>query len=332
VNVRINSSSSAINQHQAVHSPLTGGGDVELLEEISAADIGALYSDSFGVDVSDEFLGVEAFGFYQCLKSGLRFFYPGITGSESFYEALQRQSWYYLEAKPEYEFARRFISERDVVLEVGCGRGEFARKIVAKSYLGLEYSSKAQKTAAADGIRVVIQSVEIHCVEYKQYYDVVCAFQVLEHVANPTAFIDACIRCLKPGGLLIYSVPNADSYLAYSTNSALNMPPHHVTWWVESTFRYVASLFGMDIHEMDREHLADFHVGQYAAVLVRETLLRFPRTKKQRTLINRSLYFKIVNKLAVLLSQPLAKVLLEYVYLRPIGHSITVVLRKPLCS
>jgi len=314
-----------------VVSPLTGNGDVELLEEINVADLRALYSDSFGVDVSDEFSGVDSVGLYRCLKSGLRFFHPAVTGSESFYEALQRQSWYYLGAKPEYDFARGFVSESDDVLEVGCGRGEFAKKIAARSYLGLEFSSKAQDMAAADGIPVITRQVETHCLQYEQHYDVVCAFQVLEHVASPTAFINACIRCLRPGGLLIYSVPNADSYLAYSTNSVLNMPPHHVTWWMESAFRYVAARFGMDIREIDRERLADVHVGQYAAVLSRETLLHCLGAERQRTLINRSLYFKIVNKLSVLLSQPLARVL-EDVHLLPIGHSITVVLRKPVAS
>jgi SAM-dependent methyltransferase len=248
-----------------------------------------------------------------------------------FYEALQRQSWYYLEDKYEYDFARRFISESDEVLEVGCGRGEFAKKIVAKGYLGLELSSKARDMAAANGVHVITQPVESHCLRYEQYYDVVCAFQVLEHIANPATFIDACIRCLKPGGLLIYSVPNADSYLAYSTNWVLNMPPHHVTWWVESAFRCVAARLGLDVLAVDRERLADIHVGQYAAMLSRETLLHCLAMETQRKLINRSLRYKIVNKVAVLVSRRLAKVLKD-VHLLPIGHSITVVLRKPLAS
>lgn len=323
--------SRAVNHARAVLSPLTGSDDVELLDEINVADLRALYSDTFGVDVTDEFSGVDTVAFYRCLNSGLRFFDPAITGSESFYEALQRHSWYYLKEKPEYDFARGFISESDDVLEIGCGRGEFAKKIAAKTYLGLELSSKAQEMAAADGIRVVTQRVETHCREYEQHYHVVCAFQVLEHVGNPTAFIKACVRCLKPGGLLIYSVPDADSYLAYSTNSLLNMPPHHITWWKESAFRYIASRLEMEICEIDHERLADIHVGQYAAVLTREALLRCLGKKKRRRLIDQSLFFRVVNKLSVLLSQPLAKVL-EDKYLRPVGHSITVVLRKPMAS
>jgi 2-polyprenyl-3-methyl-5-hydroxy-6-metoxy-1,4-benzoquinol methylase len=313
-----------------VLSPLTGDGEVELLEQIDVADLKAPWLDSFAVDVSSEFSGFDTVGFYRCLKSGLRFFHPAIVGSESFYEGLQRQiSWYYAEDKPEYDFARGFISSKDQVLEVGCGRGTFAEKIAARSYLGLELSSKAQEMAAAKGVRVIIQPIEAHCLQWEQQYDVVCAFQVLEHVAAPAAFVEACIRCLKSGGLLIYSVPNFDSYLAYCTNVALGMPPHHVTCWIESALRYVASRFGMDILAVERERLADIHVGDYAAVLARETFLRRLGFQKQRTLINRSLYFKMLNKLAVRLSRPLAGLLLEDVHLRPIGHSITVVLRKP---
>jgi SAM-dependent methyltransferase len=326
VNPAINTISIVPDYH-SVLSPLTGSADVELLDEVNVVDLKAMWFDTFGVDVADEFSGVDALGLYRCPESGLQFFHPPIVGSESFYEALQRLPWYYLEEKPEYEFARGFISRGYDVLEVGCGRGEFAKKIVARSYVGLELSRKAQEMAAAAGIRVIIEPVETHCSLREQRYDVVCAFQVLEHVANPLVFIESCIRCLKSGGLLIYSVPNADSYIAY-VNSVLGMPPHHVTSWVEPALKYVASRFGMDIVAMDRERLADVHVADCAAVLTRELLVRCLGAKKPRRLIDGSRYFKILNKLAIHCSRPLAKVLLEADRLRPIGHSITVVLRK----
>ena len=34
-----------------------------------------------------------------------------MTGSEKFYEALQEKGWYYMEDKPEYSTARRFIRQ-----------------------------------------------------------------------------------------------------------------------------------------------------------------------------------------------------------------------------
>jgi 2-polyprenyl-3-methyl-5-hydroxy-6-metoxy-1,4-benzoquinol methylase len=316
-----------------VLSPLTGERQIELLEKIKVDDLAVAWLESFKIDVSHELTGFNTIGFYRCLKSKLRFFYPARVGSDTFYEALQaRLPWYYLEEKPEYEFARNFISVKDEVLEVGCGRGEFAKKISARSYLGLELSRRAQEMAAVDGIQVVVQPAEDHCIEREQCYDVVCAFQVLEHVAEPATFIKACLRCLKAGGLLVYSVPNADSYLAYCTNVVLGMPPHHLTWWVEASFRYIASVFGLEIVAVECERLAEMHVRSYAIVLAREALIHYFDAGRQRRLIDHSFYFKILNKLAFYLSRPIAEVLLKDPRLRPAGHSITVVLRKPLRS
>jgi len=86
----------------------------------------------------------------------------------------------------------------------------------------------------------------------------------------------------------------------------------------------------MDVVAMERERLANVHVGGYAAVLVREALLRRLRVKNERKLIDNSLCFKVLNKLAVNLSRSLAEFLLEDVHLRPVGQSITMVLHKPV--
>jgi SAM-dependent methyltransferase len=143
---------------------------VELLDEINVADLRALYSDSFSV-AAQEFSGVHSAGLYRCLESGLRFFHPVITGSESFYEALQHQSWYYLEAKPEYDFARGFISENDSILEVGCGRGEFAKKIAAKATCGWNSAPKLRTWRQRKAFASSLNPSRPIGLEYERHYD-----------------------------------------------------------------------------------------------------------------------------------------------------------------
>lgn len=113
---------------------------------------------------------------------------------------------------------------------------------------------------------------------------------------------------LEVKGLLIYSVPNADSYLVYCTNVALGMPPQHVTWWIGSTLTQVALRCGTDIG-IERERLADLHVNDYALVLAREGLLRRLGVKKHERSSIRSLNLKVLNKLAAHFSRPLAEAL-----------------------
>ena len=62
-------------------------------------------------------------------------------------------------------------------------------------------------------------------------FDVVCAFQVLEHVADPLAFIAEAKARLNPGGLLFIGVPNRESYVGRLRDFPLDMPPHHVMRW-----------------------------------------------------------------------------------------------------
>lgn len=311
-----------------VASPITRRGDLELQEEIRVADIVSAYRRYLSIDVSEEFRESPIVSLYRCRESGLRFFYPVVAGSEAFYEKLQRNPWYYLETKPEYDFARQFIADHECVLEVGCGSGNFGRTLRGKNYLGLEFSEKAQRMASANGLRVLKASVEEFSLTHEESYDVVCAFQVLEHVPDAGAFIDACIACLRPGGLLIYSVPNLDSYLARVGNGVLNMPPHHTAWWTESVFRRVAALYRLEIVEIHFERLADMHVPEYAALLARETLLSMlGGANGKRRLIDLSLRARILNRAANYVSKPLRTVLAD-VNLRPVGHSITAVLRK----
>lgn len=45
-------------------------------------------------------------------------------------------------------------------------------------------------------------------------FDVVTVWDVLEHAADPTAFLAECRRIMKPGGLLIVNYPDIDSWIA----------------------------------------------------------------------------------------------------------------------
>ena len=49
------------------------------------------------------------------------------------------------------------------------------------------------------------------------YFDVVIAEHILEHIPNRLEFIEECMRISKPGGLLIIEVPNRRSYAAFNT-------------------------------------------------------------------------------------------------------------------
>jgi len=305
--------------------PLSGSSKVDLVEKIQVGSLTKLYKKLLNSDILSEFNGLEEIGLYHCIDSDLTFFYPFVTGSDLFYEKLQMFDWYYMDDKNEYTYAQKFVKESDEVLEIGSGKGAFAKKILTKKYTGLELSHKAVKIASSNGITVLNETVQSHAINNPNKYDVVCAFQVLEHVAEVYQFIESSILCLKPGGFLIYSVPSADSFSRYVPNFELDMPPHHVTRWSDKSLKNVSNYFPLNNVEIWHEPLQLVHKHFYAETILRNAFFNILNKKIK------NVDFSIPTKAISLFSKYLGKVFasgLTSTELMPRGISVVTVYRK----
>jgi SAM-dependent methyltransferase len=72
------------------------------------------------------------------------------------------------------------------------------------------------------------------------------------------------LRVLKPGGLLIYGVPNDDGFLRFA-DAPLNGPPHHMGLWTRRSLSALTSLFPIDVRSFDVEPLDELE--WYQAVM-----------------------------------------------------------------
>lgn len=242
-------------------SPLTGN-LTQFERKISSSKIIEDYKNTFGYDVSYLLNNIKQIEIYKCLDTGYRFFYPySVSGDSIFYEHLQQFDWYYMPWKWEHEQASKFINNKMKVLEVGCAQGEFIIKIKERfnaECVGLEFNEKAIASAKQKGLNVLSESIEKHSLKNKNEYDVICSFQVLEHISNVKSFIESEILCLKKNGLLIISVPNNDSFLDKSYN-ILNMPPHHMGLWNKQSLSSIAKIYGLQIIDVFFEPLQEYH-------------------------------------------------------------------------
>ena len=227
--------------------PLTGSPNTTLLETFPTSLLIECYQRDFGLDVTSEFQGVKSLQLWRCLDSDLIFFQPTITGSTEFYRQIQNFDWYFPEVKFEYDHAATWIKPDYHVLDIGSGAGQFVKTIPVTSYTGLDPNYLPNHDKIHMNTRILRKSLAEHAMTNIQTYDVVCGFQVLEHVANPQAFIKAALKCLKPGGLLILGVPSAESYVTQIANFILNAPPHHVTWWTDQSLRNLAQHFQLSV-------------------------------------------------------------------------------------
>lgn len=108
--------------------------------------------------------------------------------------------------------ARTLPPTARTVLEIGCGQGGFGARIAAgRDYLGVEPDGAsfavARSRLAALGRGEVRHGRAADVVQREQRFDLVCAFEVLEHIDDDRAAVLEWREHLAPGGHLLLSVP-----------------------------------------------------------------------------------------------------------------------------
>jgi len=118
-------------------------------------------------------------------------------------------------ARHGYVMARARL-EGASALDVGCGGGLLSEALAREGahVTALDLAPELVKVAKLHGLESGVavdyrlQSVESLAAEQPHTFDVVTCMEMLEHVPDPGAVIEACARLLKPGGRLFLSTLN----------------------------------------------------------------------------------------------------------------------------
>jgi len=256
-----------IAQHSSAPvSPLSHAESVVIEQRIPVEEIVLKYSRYLGIDVQEDLKGCSHVLLCRGCQSNIRFFWPPtIAGNARFYEKLMHRPSYYLADKWEYRAALEMLAARQRVVEVGCGTGDFLGILQQCGHepIGLEINDGAIRDGVAKGLDIRRGRIEDFADEHHAQCDALCAFQVLEHVADPWSFIESGLRCLRVGGLAIFAVPNGDGIFA-SLDVALDMPPHHMLRWNAAAFQYLTQRLPIVLESLSYEPLSKLHVGMLA--------------------------------------------------------------------
>jgi SAM-dependent methyltransferase len=193
------------------------------------------------------------YALFSCPECGLQFWNPRVLPTSEWYELMYSgRDAKLLPLEPGHKY---FLSDPNAprsgdLLDVGCGTGNF---LVASRDKGFRVSGTELDRSAAGFAREKLSLENIFPFSIIDFaaqnpaakYDVVTFFEVLEHQADPAAFLRSVASCLRPGGYIALSVPNRDRWL--TGPDVFDYPPNHFLRWNEAALRNVLQRFGFQI-------------------------------------------------------------------------------------
>ncbi|HET7866423.1 MAG TPA: bifunctional 2-polyprenyl-6-hydroxyphenol methylase/3-demethylubiquinol 3-O-methyltransferase UbiG [Burkholderiaceae bacterium] len=124
------------------------------------------------------------------------------------------------------------------VLDVGCGGGILSEAMAQRGaqVLGIDLAAKPLKVAQLHALEAGVRQVSYREVaaealahEMPQAFDVVTCMEMLEHVPDPAAIVQACATLVKPGGWVFFSTisrnPKAFLFAIVGAEYALKLLP-----------------------------------------------------------------------------------------------------------
>jgi SAM-dependent methyltransferase len=160
-----------------------------------------------------------------------------------------------------YRFAQRFAAGK-VVLDAACGSGYGAAMLAenATAVVGCDISPEAIEYArrvygASKGGALRVEYCEADCFALpfpSARFDLVVAFEIIEHLENPEAFLKEMDRVLGPAGLLLVSTPNR----LYYTEERGEINPFH-----RHEFTFDEFDRSLQAHFAHRAYLFENHVA-----------------------------------------------------------------------
>ena len=199
------------------------------------------------------------------------------------------------DAQRAYEARRRIALVRrhaagGRLLEIGAATGHFLAAARAAGFepVGIEPDA-AQARQASERTGVPVHAGYLETVPLPPVsFDVVCAWHVVEHLAEPGAALGRVREWLRPGGRLILEVPNVGSELARRHGarwSSLDLR-HHVGHFTPEAMQALLTRAGLAVERLETVSMRVYirpgpalRPRELAAALREVALVRTPRRR-----------------------------------------------------
>ena len=229
----------------------------------------------------------------QCDSCGFCYSNPYVAGDRRFYTLAYRRLGFPTR-KWEYELTYETFTAKGMsgftMLEIGAGNGAFVKRIAPsltrkENILCTEYSDFGIGEIQRYGISCLSDDIRaVDSEEYEGLFDVICMFQVLEHMDDLNPLFQRINWMARRNANLFIAVPNPRRIEFNELNGALlDMPPNHIGRWNRQCFAIMAERHGWNIERYEMETGENF-----TSKAKTFSIYRFLRkAQESRTLANR---------------------------------------------
>lgn len=133
-----------------------------------------------------------------------------ISHYETLYNSEVNHWWYRVRRELIHIFIKKYINNPKnlKILDVGCGTGALMKELsIYGEVYGVDFSDQAIDFCKSRGINNVQKSGIEKIPHPDNYFDIVLALDVLEHIPDDMTGLSEIHRVLKPGGSVIIFVP-----------------------------------------------------------------------------------------------------------------------------
>jgi len=206
--------------------------------------------------------------FVRCDQCTFCYAEPFNPATPEFYASLYSATEAYAESKWEFERTMRAIETlvqsgrlaEFSLVDIGAGSGAFASR-ASNAFSGIgrilctEYSESGREQMRARGLTCLSGGLmDIDVVEFSHCFDILCLFQVLEHLADVDAVFDRLSVLATDGAHLFIAVPNYQQRSYFDGHGFHeDMPPVHVARWNRRSLEIAAERHGWRVEEGELE-------------------------------------------------------------------------------
>jgi len=220
---------------------------------------------------------------YRCQTCHLWFRHPVPDEAvlQRLYVAGDPDAWQYPAAqRRDWQLAHQWVQtsvDGTTILDIGCFDGAFLELFspIWDRY-GIEMNPRAAETARARGITMLGDDVA-RLSDVRMRFDVVVAFDLVEHVPDPRALLGTMAAVTKPGGSVIIGTGNtaAPSWRFMGSRYWYCAIPEHLSFMNPAWCRRAAQHLRLELVRLDRySHAIKSSVGATAGALAKNLLYR----------------------------------------------------------